>query len=118
MQIGEFARRAGISTSKIRFYEERGLLPRTARLANGYRTYDAADLRIITFINDARALGFSLTDVARFMERPAEERRDKRSLVEALKRKLAAVDQHLDDVRQQRDRITALLSRIRKPAKR
>ncbi len=112
MRIGEFARHAGVRTSKIRFYEEHGLLPRAARLANGYRSYDAADLRIITFINEARTLGFSLTDVSRFMEQSAEEKRDKRSLVGALEKKLAAVDQHLDQMRQQRNRISALLSRI------
>ena len=112
MQIGEFARRAGVSTSKVRFYEDRGLLPSATRQANGYRSYGAADLRIIGFINDARMLGFTLSDIARFMERPAAERRDKRPLVQALKAKLVAVDQHLIEVDQQRKRVLALLSRL------
>ena len=36
MRIGELAKRAGVGTSKIRFYESRGLLAPAARLANGY----------------------------------------------------------------------------------
>ena len=112
MKIGEFARQAGISTSKVRFYEERGLLPRAARQTNGYRAYDVADLRIITFINEATALGFSLAEVARFMRQPLEERRDKRRLVDALKVKLNIMDQHLTTIDDQRRRITAFIAHI------
>ena len=60
MKIGEFARRAGVGASKVRFYEARGLLPPSARSANGYRSYDEADLRVIGFVDRARALGCAL----------------------------------------------------------
>ena len=39
MKIGELARRAGVSTRLLRYYEEQGLLTPT-RSANGYRDYD------------------------------------------------------------------------------
>ena len=39
MRIGEVARRSGLSTSQIRFYEARGLLNLVSRKANGYREY-------------------------------------------------------------------------------
>jgi MerR family copper efflux transcriptional regulator len=113
MRIGEFARRAGVSTSKIRFYESRGLLPDASRSANGYRTYDATDLRIVTFIDRARALGFSLGDIASFMNRPVEERRAKTGLVEALKAKLAEIDAHLIEVQDRRSEVVALLTELR-----
>ena len=112
MRIGEFARRAGVSTSKIRFYESRGLLPQPARQANGYRSYDAADLRIIAFIKEASLLGFSLAEVSRFMERPPEQRRDKRRLVRALETKLAIIDCHLVKVHEQRQRVAAFIAQI------
>ena len=40
MCIGELAERAGISTSKLHFYEARGILPTVARFENGYRDYE------------------------------------------------------------------------------
>ena len=113
MRIGEFAKRAGVSTSKIRFYETRGLLPAAGRSANGYRTYDATDLRIVTFIDRARALGFSLADIGRFMSRPAEARRAKHGLVAALEAKLAEVDEHMAVVQARRGEIVALLGELR-----
>lgn len=38
MKIGELARRTGLAASRIRFYEEAGLLV-VQRQANGYRDY-------------------------------------------------------------------------------
>ena len=35
MQIGELARLAGMNTSKVRFYESRGLLPTAERVCFG-----------------------------------------------------------------------------------
>jgi DNA-binding transcriptional MerR regulator len=113
MRIGDFAKRAGVSTSKIRFYESRGLLPNAPRASNGYRTYDPADLRVVRLIDRARALGFSLRDVARFMSRPAEERRAKTGLVQALGGKLAEIDEHLAEVTARRIEVVALLAELR-----
>lgn len=116
MRIGEFARRAGVSTSKVRFYEAHGLLPQAARTASGYRDYDAADLRTIGFINRGRALGFSLEEISRFMARPAAERRAKTGLMPALEAKLAEIDAHLAEVTAQREGLVALMAEVRRGA--
>ena len=64
MRIGELARRAGVSTSKIRFYEARGVLPPGRRLASGYRDYGDDALRVVEFIGRAQGLGFALREIA------------------------------------------------------
>ena len=117
MQIGEFARLAGVSTSKIRFYEAGGLLPAPVRSANGYRRYDAAELRVVQFIDRARELGFSLSDIRRFMSRPAEKRRAKTGVVEVLEAKLAEADRHLAEVGERRRQIITLLTELRDAAR-
>jgi MerR family transcriptional regulator, copper efflux regulator len=63
MRIGLLAARAGVSTSRIRFYEAQGLLPPPPRRHSGYREYNERALEIILFINRARGLGFSLAEV-------------------------------------------------------
>ena len=113
MQIGEFARKAGVSASAIRFYEKRGLLPPAPRQANGYRSYSADDLRVIRLIDQARSLGFSLNDVARFMSRSPQQRRDKSRLLPILAEKLALIDQHLATVQQQRAALVAFIGHIK-----
>jgi DNA-binding transcriptional MerR regulator len=39
MKIGELAKRTGLATSKIRFYETQELITPVQRQANGYREY-------------------------------------------------------------------------------
>ncbi len=63
MQIGELANRAGVSVQTIRFYERRGLLPEPPRKDSGYRIYGEEDLRRLCFVRQAKALGFSLSEI-------------------------------------------------------
>lgn len=44
MRIGKLARELGVATKALRFYEECGLPPRRARVANGYRDFGPDDL--------------------------------------------------------------------------
>lgn len=62
LTIGEVARRAGVATSSIRYYERIGLLPRPERLA-GQRRYDAAVLGRLGFIGVAQSAGFKLREI-------------------------------------------------------
>lgn len=63
LPIGEFARRAGIAASALRFYEQQGLLA-SARSRGGRRLYPRAELRRVAFIRAAQAVGLSLPDIA------------------------------------------------------
>lgn len=65
--IGQLAERAGIKRDSVRFYERCGLLPKPARSANGYRTYDEAAAAQLRFIKKAQSLGFSLAEIKRIL---------------------------------------------------
>ncbi|MGJ7906435.1 MerR family transcriptional regulator [Actinopolyspora sp. H202] len=56
MRIGEVARRAGVTTKAVRYYESLGLLE-PGRLANGYRTYEEHDVRLVRQIRELGELG-------------------------------------------------------------
>jgi DNA-binding transcriptional MerR regulator len=52
LQIEELAKRSGLTTSRIRFYEVQGLISLTRR-ANGDRAYSAlVALKVITSANE------------------------------------------------------------------
>ncbi len=63
LNIGEVARRAGVHLDTVRYYERRGLVPKPARSAAGYRKFPPDLVRRIRFIKHAQALGFTLSEI-------------------------------------------------------
>ncbi|HET8617641.1 MAG TPA: MerR family transcriptional regulator [Acidimicrobiales bacterium] len=63
LTIGDVARRAGVPTSTVRFYERRGLLTADAR-RSGQRRYRPETLRRLVFIGMLQDAGLSLDDIA------------------------------------------------------
>ncbi|NMR32170.1 heavy metal-responsive transcriptional regulator [Crystallibacter degradans] len=63
MRIGEAAAAAGMTTKTIRFYEDRGLLPRPQRCANGYRDYGHDTLSRLEFIRRSQIAGLTLAQI-------------------------------------------------------
>lgn len=62
LSIGEVARRAGVSASAIRYYEEAGLLGEPERVG-GKRRYDEGVLRSLALIGGAKRAGFTLGEI-------------------------------------------------------
>jgi MerR family redox-sensitive transcriptional activator SoxR len=63
LTIGEVARRSGVASSALRFYEERGLIS-SQRAGGGHRRYPRPVLRRIAFIVFAQRVGLSLHEIA------------------------------------------------------
>lgn len=64
MKIGEIAKAANVSTSRIRFYEREGIIPPADRGPNGYRDYPLDLVALLRFIEQAQGLGFTLREIA------------------------------------------------------
>ena len=62
LTIGEVARRSGVASSALRFYEARGLI-RSERAGSGHRRYPRAVLRRVAFIVFAQRLGLTLEEI-------------------------------------------------------
>ena len=62
LTIGEVARRTGLHTSAIRYYESVGLLPPPKRV-NGRRRYDASVFQRLGLIQLIRAAGFGISEM-------------------------------------------------------
>jgi MerR family transcriptional regulator, redox-sensitive transcriptional activator SoxR len=63
MTITEVAKRSGVASSALRFYESRGLIA-SERAGSGHRRYLRAVLRRIAFIVFAQRIGLSLDEIA------------------------------------------------------
>lgn len=84
MNIAEVSREAGLPAKTIRYYEEVGLI-RPLRRPNGYRSFGPRDLRTLSFLGRARALGFSIEEcrtLLRLYEDPGRSSAEVKALVE------------------------------------
>src|SRR6266704_2465804 len=62
LTIGELAKRTGVATSALRYYEELGLLPAPARVS-GQRRYPPSAVGLVGVILLLRDVGFTLREV-------------------------------------------------------
>ena len=96
LTIGKFAAAEGVGVETVRFYQRRGLLALPERRNSGYRQYTEADRWRLAFIRRARALGFTLVEIAELLG-PAEAR-SAGDIARAAEVKLAAVDEQMREL--------------------
>jgi MerR family redox-sensitive transcriptional activator SoxR len=111
LTIGEVARRAGVATSAVRYYERRGLLVADER-RSGQRRYTEATLRRLVFIGMLQDAGLHLDDIAGVLAAGSVE--DWKAIA---RDRLALLDAELERLQQARAYLQgALLCRYDHPA--
>ncbi len=63
IQIGDLAKRAGVTIDSVRYYERRRLLPRAPRSGGGFRLFEPEVVERIRFIKQAQELGLTLDEI-------------------------------------------------------
>lgn len=107
VQIGELAKRLGITTRTIRYYEEIGLMGPTERLGGGTRTYNKDDVLRLKFILKLKQLGISLKEIEELSDIFDINQQDFDTITPKL---IEILDEHISKV----DEKMASLSSLRK----
>jgi len=95
MSIGELARRIGLTTRTVRYYEEMGLLVGVTRGTNGRRIYTEEDLYQLRLIRRGKLLlGLSLAEMKELVE-VFRQTGTERSVIQ---RSIEILTSHLDEV--------------------
>lgn len=108
LQIGEVAKRAGVSIDTLRYYEKVKLLPRAGRSTGGFRLFSAKHVERVQFIKQAQELGFSLDEIRDLLATGGTE--ECRKVRDLLKRKLAEMDERLKSMKEFRTVLARHLS--------
>ncbi|TGK33196.1 redox-sensitive transcriptional activator SoxR [Leptospira gomenensis] len=72
LSISQVAKRSGVASSALRFYEERGLIV-SQRSSSGHRRYPRHVLRRIAFIVFAQKVGLSLDEIGNEVSKLPED---------------------------------------------
>ncbi len=108
MNISEVAKKTGLSSKAIRFYEEKGLVTAPLRGENGYRRYAARHLEELTLLRQARQVGFTLEECRELVALFHDEHRHSAQVKQRTLQKVAEIEQHIRDLQAMRDRLAAL----------
>ncbi len=111
MRIGELAKLSGLTASRIRFYEAAGLVTAVERAANGYRDYAPEAVWMLEIIASAQAAGFSLEQIRHLLPLGSGNWQHD-ELLDALKRKVAEIEDMQKRLKQNREHLLAVIRNI------
>ncbi len=109
MNIGQFARLAGVAIDTVRYYERQQLLPPPTRTPGGYRQYGADDVLRLNFIRRAKSLGFTLEEIRELLALSAGHGGDMAQMKAAAAHKLAVVEERLAELARMRAALQKLV---------
>lgn len=72
ISIGEASKLTNLSISKLRYYDEHGLIPSLKRTSSGLRKFDETSLEAIRLIECLKNSGMQLKEIKQFMDWCAE----------------------------------------------
>jgi len=108
MNIGEAANAAGVTAKMIRHYESLGLIPEAARTDAGYRQYTAREVSVLKFVRQARAMGFSMKQIAQLLSLWADTDRESREVKALASEHMAELDRRMHEMAQMRSALEKL----------
>lgn len=92
MTRGQLATAANVNAETIRFYEQKGLIPKPERTASGYRKYSDEFVVRIRFIKRAQTLGFTLKEILELLSLRLEPDSDRADIRRHVDGKIAEID--------------------------
>lgn len=111
--IGQVAGKTGLPRDTLRYYERIGLLPGIARDAGGRRRYGRRDLDRLRFVQRARKMNFSLTEIGKLLELRDGELPQKSQARSLAAEKLAEVEDRVAELELLRDELELLINLCR-----
>ncbi|MBD3664948.1 Cu(I)-responsive transcriptional regulator [Sulfitobacter sp. TSTF-M16] len=108
MNISQVALRSGLPPKTIRYYEDIGLIA-PDRGANGYRQFADEDVHKLTFLNRARALGFTIEDCRKLLALWEDQTRASSDVRALAREHLARIEMKIADLNDMRRTLADLV---------
>ncbi|CAI1086320.1 Copper export regulator [Serratia rubidaea] len=108
MNISDVAKKTGLTSKAIRFYEEKGLVTAPIRTGNGYRSYNPKHIEELTLLRQARQVGFNLDEcreLVALFNNPARHSADVKART---LHKVTEIEKHIQALQEMRQRLLTL----------
>lgn len=114
---GTLAKLAGVNRETLRYYERRGLLASPDRNTARYRIYDTVDLSRVKFIKEAKALGFTLSEIKDLLSIADGDIVSCREVRDIAESKLTYIDGQIRGLRRLRSELNRLVAKCKSEKK-
>lgn len=108
MNISEAAKKTGLTSKAIRFYEEKGLLSKPLRGDNGYRFYHAKQIEELSLLSQARQVGFTLDECRELLALFRDKSRHSADVKQRALAKVMELEQRIAELNAMRRHLLAL----------
>ncbi|MCF6216284.1 MAG: heavy metal-responsive transcriptional regulator [Emcibacter sp.] len=95
LTIGQLARKCGVRTDTIRYYEQLEIIQPEDRSSAGYRLYGPESIRTIKFIRRAKDLGFTLAEIKILLNLKASQTATCRDMLERTEAKIVEAKENM-----------------------
>jgi MerR family copper efflux transcriptional regulator len=92
------AKKLGIGSEALRYYEKMGVIPIPERAANGYRIYTEEDLNSINHTITAKKYGFSLKEIKALFEMTQKKDFNRDKIKPFLLNKIQDIDNQINEL--------------------
>jgi MerR family copper efflux transcriptional regulator len=108
MNISDVAKKTGLTSKAIRFYEEKGVVTPPLRSENGYRTYNGHHLDELNLLRQARQVGFTLDECRELVALFNNPSRHSADVKTRTLQKADEIAAHIEELHAMRARLLAL----------
>lgn len=98
MNISDVAKKTGLTSKAIRFYEQKGLVTPPLRGENGYRSYNQQHLNELTLLRQARQVGFNLEECGELVNLFNDPARHSADVKARTLQKVAEIERHISEL--------------------
>ena len=110
MNIGEAAKKSGLSVKTVRYYDEINLIKPIKNRATNYRHYTTADLAKLQFIGKARRFNFSIKECKELLSLYENQNRSSKEVRNLTLTKIAEIDVKLTELENLREQLSHLVN--------
>ena len=108
MQIGEAARRAGLTVKTVRYYANIGMVIPRQDETSGYRIYGEDDVAKLQFVGKARRFDFSVEECRELLGLYEDRNRPSREVKALTMKKVEEIDARLVELQSLKDELSGL----------